>query len=225
MLASVERAALDSAERFRSLLLGAPVSFTAFRAELERIRPVERDAWLDRVLGLDAIPDDGPALPRGCVPYLPCSVDALLRLIDTAKIDASDVFVDIGSGVGRAAALVQLCTGASVIGLEIQPEFVRAARELASRLSLLRFSTLEGDAVALAGHATTGTVFFLYCPFSGERLDRVLDVLEPLARARRMRVGSVDLPIPPRAWLRPVSEPSQGLVVCESTFVNEGTIS
>lgn len=221
----MEQAALESAERLRSLLLGAHVTRAAFRAELSCVGAVERDAWLDRILGLETIPDDGPALPRGCVPYLPCSVDALLRVIAEAKVDASDVFVDVGSGVGRAAALVQLYTGASVIGLEIQPEFVRAARELASRLALLRFSTLEGDAVELVGQVTTGTVFFLYCPFSGERLEKVLDALEPLARARRIRVGSIDLPLPPRAWLRLVSGPSQGLEVYESAFVNEGTIS
>src|SRR4029078_9775031 len=92
-----------------------------FRAALLRVPPTERDAWLDLVLRLGELPDDGPALPRDCVPYLPCPVDALLRIVDQAPVRASDVFVDVGSGLGRAAALVHLLTGAATIGLEIQP--------------------------------------------------------------------------------------------------------
>ena len=79
---------------------------TAFRDELAAIAPAERDAWLDRTLGLGDLPADEP-LPRHCVPYLPCSVDTILRAIAHAKITAADTFVDIGAGVGRAAAYAQ----------------------------------------------------------------------------------------------------------------------
>lgn len=185
---SIERGFHDAAQ-FRVALLTVP--FAA------------RDAWLDLVLGLDALPEDGPKLPRGCVPYLPCSVDALLRVIDQAEVRASDVFVDIGSGVGRATALVHLLTGASAIGLEIQPELALAARTLASRLSLSLISCIEGDAATLTGLMTIGTVFFLYCPFGGERLQSVLDQLEAIARTRIVRVCCLDLPLPACEWLEP----------------------
>lgn len=146
----MEHASHESAERVRSLLHGGRVKPPAFRAELERVPPRDRDAWLDRVLGLDAIPEDGPRLPPGCVPYLPCPVAALLGVLDATPFEASDVFVDVGSGVGRAAALVHLLTGVEVVGLEIQPELARASRELAQRFSLRRFTTVEGDAAELA---------------------------------------------------------------------------
>ena len=45
-------------------------------------------------------------------------------------MQASDVFVDVGSGLGRAAALVHLMTGARAIGLEVQPALVAAARDI-----------------------------------------------------------------------------------------------
>jgi len=45
----------------------------------------------------------------------------LLRLAQHAKIEPSDVIVDVGAGPGRAAAVLPLMTGASVIALEIQP--------------------------------------------------------------------------------------------------------
>lgn len=174
------------------------------RAALAALPARERDAWVDRALGLGAPPNDGPALPRGCVPYLPAPVDAVLRLTDHAQVRASDVFVDVGAGAGRAAALVHLLTGASVVGLEVQPQLVAAARELAARLSLPRVSFVEGDAPRLTAALDAGSVFFLYCPFSGERLTELLATLERVARSREIRLCCLDLPLPPCPWLDPL---------------------
>jgi hypothetical protein len=218
MLALVEETHRRSAEWIRSLLLNTQVTPAVFRTALTSVPPTERDAWLDLVFGLDAFPDDGPELPRGCVPYLPCSVNALLRMVEHAGVQASDVFVDVGSGVGRAAALVHLLTGASAIGLEIQPALVLASRDLTTRLNVLRFSPVEGDAALLTGFITIGSIFFLYCPFSGDRLEKVLDDLEPIARTRQIRVCCVDLPLPPRPWLTLASPPSGDLAVYRSTL-------
>jgi SAM-dependent methyltransferase len=203
------------------MLSSASVPPAEFRAALSSVPVLEQDAWLDRVLELDGLPDDDPGLPRGCVPYLPCSVDALVRMVDEAHIEASDVFVDIGSGVGRAAAAVHLLTGAAAMGLEIQPALVVASRELAARLKGIRFSPIEGDAARLAGYVTAGTVFFLYCPFSGRRLEEVLDGLALIAKVRDIRVCCVDLPLPPRSWLTLVSA-SGNLAVYRSELSREG---
>jgi SAM-dependent methyltransferase len=173
----------------------------AFRAALLNVPPADRDQWLDAVLGLDELPDDGPELPRGCVPYLPCPVDALLRMVDQAPIRASDVFVDVGSGLGRATTLVHLLTGAGAIGLEVQPALALASRGLASRLRLSRVSCVEGDATTLAGFITIGSVFFFFCPFGGDRLAKVLADLEPIARTRTLRVCSVLMSLPACSWL------------------------
>lgn len=207
----------ESAERVRSRIERGQQDPPAFRAALLGVPPIERDAWLDLVLGLGEIPDDGPELPRGCVPYLPCPVDALLRMVEQAPVRASDVFVDIGSGLGRAAALVHLLTGAAAIGLEIQPGLVHAARELATRLLVSRVSCVQGDAAELAGLMTIGSVFFLYCPFSGDRLTKVLANLEPIARTRTIRVCCVDLSLPPCSWLTVESPLSGDLAIYRST--------
>lgn len=121
-------------------------------------------------------------------------------MIERAAIGSADVFVDLGSGVGRATALVHLLTGAAAIGIEIQPELVRTARELARPRSP-RVSSIVGDAAELAGQVATGSVFFLYCPFGGDRLDRALAGLEAIARARPIRVCCVDVPPLACAWL------------------------
>jgi hypothetical protein len=175
----------------------------AFREELLRVPPSERDAWVDRQFGLGELPADGP-LPRGCVPYLPASVDVILRMIEAANVRADDVSIDIGSGVGRASMLMHCLTGAPAIGIEIQPALAHASRELVQRMRGDRVSVIEGDAAELAQYMTIGSVFLLYCPFSGERLERVLDDLEPIARTRTIRVCTIDLPLPARSWLEPV---------------------
>jgi SAM-dependent methyltransferase len=177
------------------------------RAALLDVPPAARDAWVDLVFGIHEVPDDGPALPAGCVPYLPCSVDDVLRVVDKAAVSASDVFVDVGSGAGRTAALVHLLTGAGVVGIEIQPELVRLARDLVARLRLSRVSFVPGDAAKIAAFMMVGSVFFLNCPFGGERLARVLTDLEAIARTRPLRLCCVNLPLPPRDWLTPSPSP------------------
>ncbi len=191
----------ESAGTVRSLIQRGLQDPPSFRDALLRIQPVERDDWLDLVFGLGELPADGPELPRGCVPYLPCSVDVLLRVVEQASVAASDVFVEVGSGAGRAAALVHLLTGASVIGIEIQPGLVHAARDLATRLRIPRMSCLEGDAAKLTGYVSIGSVFFLYCPFSGDRLAKVVADLEPIARTKMIRVCCVDLAPLACPWL------------------------
>lgn len=172
-----------------------------FRRELLRISPQQRDSWVDEVFGLAELPEDGGDLPAGCVPYLPSSVATLLGVIERANITARDVFVDVGCGLGRALALVHLLTGASAVGLEIQAGMVLEARRLAQRLGLERVSSVCGDAVQLVGNMTLGSVFFFYCPFSGARLASAVQALEPLARARPLRLCFVDTPPPELSWL------------------------
>jgi SAM-dependent methyltransferase len=192
-------------ERMRSLLAAGRASPHAFRTALANSPADRREGWLDRVFGLGDLPEDGPELPRGCVPYLPSSLEILLRVIELADVRSDDVFVDIGSGLGRALALTHFATGAGAIGVEIQPALVRASRELAARLNAQQVSVIEGDAARVAAHITTGSAFFLYCPFGGDRLNQVLNDLESIARTRVIRVCSLDLPLPSRPWLTPVS--------------------
>jgi hypothetical protein len=197
----MEAAHLTSAEAARRAIERGVHDPAAFRAALLDVPASDRDAWIDLVLGLDELPPDGPALPAGGVPYLPCSVDMLLRVVDEASVRATDVFVDVGAGAGRAMALVHLLTGAGAIGLEVQPELVHAAHALTARLGLSRVRCIEGDAASLAAFMVVGSVFFFNCPFSGARLAKVLDDLEPIARTRPLRVCCVCLPLPARPWL------------------------
>ena len=211
------------AQRLRRLIERRPRDPSLFCAALLGVPAVARDACVDSAFGLGALPDDGPALPGGCVPYLPCSVDALLRLVEHAPVRASDRFVDVGAGVGRAAALVHLLTGAAAVGIEVQPALVAAARELATRLDLPGVSFVEGDAGRLATALTAGSVFLLYCPFSGDRLVKLLAGLAPIARTREIRVCCVDLPLPPCPWLTLAPPLAPDLAIYRSTPLDDGS--
>jgi SAM-dependent methyltransferase len=208
----------ESAESVRSLIERGQCEPSLFRAELTRIQPGVRDPWVDQLFELGAPLEDGPQLPVGCVPYLPCSVDALRRLAEQAPVRATDLFVDVGAGVGRAAALVHLLTGAPAVGLEVQPALVAEARALVARLGLSRVSFVEADADQPTEVWAAGSVFLLYCPFSGDRLARLLADLHPVARARPIRVCCVDLPLPPCPWLEEMPPSSLDLTIYRSTL-------
>jgi SAM-dependent methyltransferase len=212
---------IRSAEQARSSIASGQHEPERFRAAFGAVPGADRDAWVDLVLGLDELYDDGPDLPPGGVPYLPCPVDVLLRTIEEAGVGPSDTVVDLGSGPGRAVAFLHLMTGAGAIGIEIQPHLVHAGRDLASRLRLSRVSSIQGDAAVLAGFMMLGSVFFLYCPFSGARLQAVLDALEPIALTRELRICCVDLPPLKRPWL--IRQPAVGedLVIYRSADPRE----
>jgi SAM-dependent methyltransferase len=209
------RATHGDAAKIRDRLAYHVPAPAAFRAALVDVPPLERDRWVDILWDVHELPDDEP-LPRGCVPYLPCPVDTVLDAVQHAAVTRDDVFVDVGSGLGRAAFLAHLLTGAACIGIEIQPTLVAAARGRAAWLHLSRTRFIAGDAVDLVRFITIGTVFFLYCPFSGERLRRVLDDLEALARTRPIRICCVDLPTLDCGWLAPIAPPVGGLTVYRS---------
>ena len=197
----------------------------SFRARLLAVDPRSRDGWVDEVLGLGDLPDDGRDLPRGCVPYLPSPVDAILRVVEGAAITPADVFVDVGSGLGRATMLVHLLTGAAAVGLEVQAALAAQAWRNARALRLeRRVWTLHGDAVDLARRMAFGSVFFFYCPFGGERLMRVLEDLRPLAQVRPLRLCFIEMPPPELRWLtrQPlVSGDAGSISICSTTLHTE----
>ncbi|MFO0710495.1 MAG: hypothetical protein U0353_11685 [Sandaracinus sp.] len=174
----------------RASFSGGQLRGAALRAALLAVEPSSRDAWIDALLGLGEIPEDGPSLPRGGVPYLPCDVSAILSAIDLVTLDARRTFVDLGAGVGRAAMLVHLLTGARAIGVEVQPELVAHADATLARLQLGGISMRCADVRSVA---LEGDVFFLYAPFSGAILDEVTRVLAALGARRPIEVITVDL--------------------------------
>jgi SAM-dependent methyltransferase len=212
----VEPTVRSAAVRLRAELREGRVTPSSFTAALDAVPPRDRDEWLDVLWDVEAIVEDGPDLPRGSVPYLPCGVATVLAALERASVTSGDSFVDIGSGIGRVAFLAHLKTGAESVGIEIQPALAKEARIRAERSRLPRLRFLEGDAVGRVRELTTATVFFLYCPFGLEQLDPFLDRLEVVARGRAIRVCCVDMPPLARRWLARLPSASPELDVYRS---------
>lgn len=158
----------------------------------------ERDAFVDQLLGIEPPPPDVP-LPRGAVPYLPSGVDEILAMVREAPLTAADELVDLGSGLGKVVLLAHLLTGARARGIELQRHLVDASAARAAALGLSGVSFVHADATELE---LDGTVFFLYAPFNGELLERVLRRLEAAARRRRIVVCTSGLELD-EPWLFP----------------------
>jgi hypothetical protein len=186
------------------------------RALLDRLLAVpfrDRDAWIDEVLGIEAVPPDDPALPRGSVPYLPCGVEDILATVLEVPLSEDDELVDLGSGLGRVVLLGHLLSGARASGIEIQEHLVHAARACAEALGLSAVSFHHANA---AEAAFDGSVFFLYAPFSGAMLTSVLRRLEEIARRKAIVVSAVGLELGQEPWLVPRKTSSAATILYES---------
>jgi SAM-dependent methyltransferase len=209
---------VDDSLRIRAHTARAELATGALRgaALLALVRAVpyrDRDAWVDELLGLAPPPPDVADLPRGAVPYLPCGVDEIVAMVGELPLGPADELVDLGAGLGRVVVLAHLLSGARARGIEIQAPLVERARQLGAALALAAVSFVHADA---ADAALDGSVFFLYAPFGGDVLARVLRRLEGVARRRPIAIAAVGLELPDAAWLIARSTSSAALTLYES---------
>lgn len=194
---------MDDALRLRAHAARAEIASGALRgaALLDALRAVpwvERDAWVDELLGIEPPPPDGPELPRGGVPYLPCGIDEIVAMVEAVPVVPDDELVDLGSGLGRVVMLAHLLSGARTRGIEIQGPLVDRARARCAALGLSAVAFVHGDAAAAE---LDGSVFFLYAPFGGDTLARVMRRLEGVAQRRPVAIAAVGLELPDAPWL------------------------
>jgi len=181
----------------------------ALRELLQSISVLDRDVWVDELLGMAAPPPDAPDLPRGAVPYLPCGVDEIMAMVQEVPVQ----LVDLGSGLGRVAVLAHLLSGARTRGIEIQAPLVDRAQAMCADLALAAVSFVHGD----AGDAELdGSIFFLYAPFGGATLARVIRRLQRVAQRRPVVVAAVGLELHDAPWLIARSTSSVALTLYES---------
>lgn len=117
------------------------------------------------------------------VPFHESSDAAIAGALREARVGAGDVFIDLGSGLGkvvRAAAK----TGARARGIEIDPLLVEKARSLGGEFTC---------ADACEADLSDGTVFYLYCPFTGQVLDAVMRRLRDVRHPIRVCALGIDL--------------------------------
>jgi SAM-dependent methyltransferase len=80
--------------------------------------------------------------------------EAVELLIPTLALAEGDVVLDVGSGFGGPARQIARRTGNRVIGIDITPAYVEAARDLTAKAMLGDLVEFEAVDIATFGHAT-----------------------------------------------------------------------
>ncbi len=166
------------------------------------------DELLVSILQLEQ-PDPPPAHPPdGMVFYQPTPARHIFHLLRLVALTASDVFLDLGSGLGHVPLLASICTGARTIGIEREEAYVTLARRCAHQLNLDHASFFQQD--AREADLSSGTVFYLYTPFTGSILSHVLHRLQQEGRSRLIRVctfGPCTESVAKEKWLQSDATP------------------
>lgn len=195
-------------------------------------RPQMRDRVYMSYDGLDVLVDGLFQLKRAPAATLPQAADmvhceetparVLLDLIDHTPLTATDVFYDLGSGLGQVVMLVHLLTGVKAKGVEVEPAFCAFAQKQAQDLGLTGVEFINTD--ACTANYGDGTLFFMFTPFRGQLLQHVLARLQQVAQQHPIRLCTFG-PCTPRVadqpWLRPVTPDDRHeykLVIFESAL-------
>jgi hypothetical protein len=223
----------------RALLEGANAAiYQAIRSEVQRgARPHGLRRWIQvcaskgtppRGLGYDDLdelisgvlqlrePGNAPVHPGPEeVFYQPTPVRHILQMIEVSGLSEADVLVDLGSGLGHVPLLASILTRARSIGIEAEAAYVASARECAESLGLSPVTFVQQD--ARDADLSTGTVFYLYTPFTGALLQSVLDKLRKEGGKRDIRVctlGPCTLVVAKEPWLRESAPPNADRIAC-----------
>ncbi len=166
------------------------------------------DVLISRVLQFEQCDTEVAGLAPEMVPYQPTPARHIFGLISRAALTERDVLVDLGSGLGHVSLLASICTGARGIGIEREAAYVDCARRSALGLNLINVTFIQQD--ARAADLSSGTVFYLYTPFTGTILRSVLDSLRREAESREIRISTYGPCTPIVAmepWLEAVEPP------------------
>jgi hypothetical protein len=167
------------------------------------------DDLVSGVLEFEPPAEEPRVLGSESVFYQPTPARHIFHLISAASITRADTLVDLGSGLGHVPLLASVCTGASAIGIEIDPLWIATATNCTRNLNLRNVTFLAQD--ARLADLSTGTVFYLYTPFTGSTLSSVLESLRNQASLRPIRIctfGPCTFEVSNQKWLNPVPPPA-----------------
>lgn len=175
------------------------------------------DVFINKPLSLQEIPEETLIREPGMVFYQKTPARIVLEIVGLGKIGPNDVFFDLGSGLGQVAILVNLVSGAKCIGIEYEPAFCDYASRCAAELNLSEVEFINTDARE-AGYSK-GTVFFLYTPFEGEILLKVLAMLQRESLTKPIKVftyGPCSSVVACQKWLNCINgNPDDPYQLCE----------
>lgn len=144
------------------------------------------DTFVDGVFRIGVLPREQREPDPEMVLYQPTPARIVVDMVQRLGLGPDDVFYDLGSGVGRVTILAALLSDAHARGVEYETAYAEYAQRRVKDLNLARIAFINADARDV--NYADGTVFFLYTPFKGKILQRVLALLRHEARNRRIRV-------------------------------------
>jgi SAM-dependent methyltransferase len=117
------------------------------------------------------------------VPYVPTSADALESMLKLADVKKSDIVYDLGCGDGRIVIAAAKLFGAHGVGIDIDPERIKEARENAKTAgveNLVRFE--ENDLFKADIHEASVVTLFLLSSVNLKLRPKLLRDLKPGTR-------------------------------------------
>jgi phospholipid N-methyltransferase len=144
------------------------------------------DIFLNGFLNIQELPMETREREPEIVYYQKTPARIILKMIEKVDFKSDDVFFDLGSGLGQACILVNLFSSIVCKGVEFEPAFCSYAKSCAHELNLRDVNFINTD--ARYADYSSGTVFFMYTPFEGEILKKVLQNLKREATKRKIKI-------------------------------------
>ena len=135
-------------------------------------------------LASGAVAQNAPNKPREPdVPYVPTTPEAVEAMLKLADVKKTDVLYDLGCGDGRIVIAAAKTFGAHGVGIDIDPQRIKEAKENAKRAGvedLVRFEL--GDLLEAKFSEATVVTLFLLPRINLKLKPRLLEQLKPGTR-------------------------------------------
>lgn len=117
------------------------------------------------------------------VPFVRSPKKVVVRMLELANVDTSDIVYDLGSGDGRIPITAAQQFGARGVGIEIRPDLVQKARQRAETAGVSdRVSFRQGDLFKADFSDATVVSLYLLPDVNTKLRPRLFDQLEPGTR-------------------------------------------
>ena len=210
VLDELRTASRQSHASLRARIVSGELRGPRLRERLDAVPALERDHFVEEMLGIAYPPLDERAPGTDLMSYAPSGYDEIVYAFDQTGLGPSDRLLDLGAGLGKVVMLAELLTGAASVGIEYDAQLCELAHDACRELGLQSVQIRAQDARALSSFEAD--VVFMYLPFSGEVLATVMQrLLATPARPRHLCTGAFDLARYPE--LAPVGAPQSWLNV------------
>jgi precorrin-6B methylase 2 len=149
------------------------------------------------------------------------------QLLAALKVRPDDVFLDYGSGMGRAVCQAATYPFRTVLGVEISPELCRIAirnlERVRSKLRCKDVRIVNTSAVRYEVPAEVSVVFF-FNPFGGATMQAVLDKIEDSLRHRRRTLRVIFYGTVSCQWFREQAAKRDWLALESETVLRTGAL-